>query len=81
MPFYKFKCNDCKTEYTVKKSAKEISETEPCQLCQGLGYRDYSNIQVDDTHELRDPKSARYWKKNMSQSDQADVIAGTKDPY
>lgn len=81
MPFYKFNCNECNHTYVVKKSAKEISDREECTQCNHLGIRDYGNIQVDSTHEFRDPKSARFWKKNMSTSDQADVIAGTKDPY
>jgi len=81
MPFYKFKCIDCETEFVVKKLSKDITEHEPCPHCIGLGERDYGNIQIDDTHELRDPKSARYWKKNMSDSEQADVLAGTKNPY
>lgn len=81
MPFYKFKCEDCDSEFVIKKNSKDIKEYESCSCCNGLGKRDYSNIMVDTTHELRDPKSSRFWKNNMSVSEQADVIAGTKDPY
>tara|TARA_R110001606_G_scaffold134259_1_gene270612 strand:- start:21047 stop:21289 length:243 start_codon:yes stop_codon:yes gene_type:complete len=80
MPFYKFKCKTCNNEFQKKMSMSEASEIASCS-CGEDAIRDYGQVNLDDTNELRDPKSARYWRKNMSQNEQSKVLAGEKDPY
>lgn len=80
MPFYKFKCPNCGKEFQKKMSMSEATETTSCG-CGSEALRDYGKINLDETNELRDPKSARYWRKNMSQAEQSKVLTGERDPY
>ncbi len=80
MPFYKFKCKSCNNEFKKKMSIEDATEHVDCS-CGEQATRDFGQINLDDTNELRDPKSPRYWRKNMSQIEQSKVLSGEKDPY
>ena len=81
MPFYKFKCTSCKNKFRKKLSMITATDTTECPECNKNAIRDYSKINVDETAELRDPSSARFWKNNLSAEEQSRVIAGERDPY
>jgi putative FmdB family regulatory protein len=81
MPFYKFKCSSCENEFKKKMSMAEAENTTECSSCGHKATRDYGKINVDETSEFRDPKSARYWKNNLSSQEQSRVMAGERDPY
>ena len=80
MPFYTYKCKDCKKELTLKLSVNDTKPTE-CSECNGILDRDYSSVRCDLNVEKRDPNHTNYWKKDMSVSQIASVIENKKQPY
>ena len=80
MPIYDFKCecgNYMEVELPMAKAVGKIT----CTNCGKLAMRNYASINFDRTVEKRDPKSANFWKKSMSNVEQSKVMAGEKNPY
>ena len=79
MPKYTYKCNDCKESFTFQLGMDD-PKPDDC-TCGGSLKRDYSGINIDNTVELRDPTSSRFWKKGKSDNDVSDVLEDKKKPY
>jgi hypothetical protein len=73
---------NCIVYYNDESAEWLVKPEQTCEKC-GSTKMDLNirNINIDKTSELRDSSHSRYWKNNMTASQQADVIAGFKNPY
>lgn len=67
----------------LSSSGEWIPQPEQkCLKCGSLNlHKDFSEVNIDFTMELRDKSSPRHWKKQMSVTDQSKVLTGEKNPY
>lgn len=87
MPTFNFKCKACgfQDEYCTNNSVPaEMRPPEYCPHCKtGKLEQQFSpqgqSFDCPGAYDYTYGKKA--WKRNMSPSDQAKVIAGDKDPY
>jgi rubredoxin len=92
MPAYNYKCSDCDflNEYNTNESLPKSLHPPEDMICPKCKT---GKLEIDTVSSMTgisfDPGRFSYeyeygkkaWKKNMSVSDQAKVLAGTKNPY
>lgn len=91
MPCFDFKCNSCGVIKEYNTNASLPVEFHPpkdliCPTCNtGKLEINFASSVKDISFDVVGGFSYQYgakaWKRNMSTSDQAEVLAGTKDPY
>lgn len=88
MPNYIFKCEKCNHEDDMIIPFSEFDNDQVCPKCNEVSYkrqfsmnphRNFDFAQAAGVYERE--WGTRAWKRNMSVSDQADVLSGKKAPY
>tara|TARA_R110000765_G_scaffold372134_1_gene462519 strand:+ start:533 stop:832 length:300 start_codon:yes stop_codon:yes gene_type:complete len=59
-----------------------ITHNQVCEKCQSTDLtKDFASSNLDESAEMRNRNSNKYWKKGKSDAQVAAVIAGDTEPY